>query len=287
LNLVVFGAGGQLGSAVVSAASADHNSVFAATRAECDITDAGAVTALLDARQPGVVINCAAWTGVDAAEQHEAEARLVNTLAPGVIADVCAERGIRLCHVSTDYVFDGSATKPIPEDAEPHPLSVYGRTKLAGEVAVQQRCPDHLVVRTSWLYGGGGPNFVLTMVRLIDEGRPLHVVADQHGSPTWTEHLATGLLRLVAIAPAGTYHLTSSGETTWHGLAVAVAADAGAGVEVTPLTTDQYPTKATRPRYSVLENRAWLALGEPPLPHWRDGVRAYLAQLGRLGRVAR
>ena len=281
MKLLVLGAGGQLGSATVDAARAQSADVVAATHDACDITDSAAVARLLDAQRPTVVINCAAWTAVDAAEDRPGEAQALNAAAPALLAAVCADRGIRLCQISTDYVFDGRATAPIPVDAVPHPLSVYGRSKLEGESAVRERCPDHVIVRTSWLYGGKGPNFVLTVLRLVDEGKPLRVVVDQRGTPTWTRHLAQALLHLVASAPAGTYHVTNSGETTWHGFATAIVDAIRTGVGVTPLTTEQYPTKAVRPRYSVLDNRSWLALGEPPLPDWRDGVTAYLTSLGR------
>ncbi len=224
-----------------------------------------------------MVINCAAWTRVDAAEDHEDEAEAVNATGAGIVAAECAAAGVRLCHMSTDYVFDGTATAPIDEDATPNPRSAYGRTKLHGEVAVRAACADHLIVRTSWLYGRQGPNFVLTMLRLARRTEQVRVVDDQHGGPTWSGHLAPAMLRLIEIAPPGTYHLSNSGVTTWHDFAVAAISARGLTTNVVPITTAEYPTPATRPAYSVLDNRRWRALGEPPLPAWREGLRGYLA----------
>jgi dTDP-4-dehydrorhamnose reductase len=247
------------------------------TRADCDVTDGAAVASAIEAARPDAVFNCAAWTRVDAAEDHEAEAESVNAIGAGLVAAACAASGVRCCHVSTDYVFDGTASSPIPEGAVAAPRSAYGRTKWHGEIAVRQRCADHLIVRTGWLYGRQGPNFVLTMLRLASEGRPIRVVADQHGGPTWTGHLAPAMLRLVEVAGPGTYHLTNSGVATWYDLAVAAIGARGFAVDVAPITTAEYPTAAARPAYSVLENRAWRELGEPALPDWQEGLRAYLA----------
>jgi dTDP-4-dehydrorhamnose reductase len=282
VKLLVLGAGGQVGSETVRAGGLVGHVMVAATREMCDITDAGAVAATLDEHRPDAVINCAAWTAVDAAEDHEEAAAALNAEAPAMLASACTERHVRLCHISTDYVFDGSGTTPIPEDAPPNPLSAYGRTKLAGEQAVRERCPDHVIARSSWIFGGHGPNFVLTMLRLIENGGPLRVVADQRGAPTWAGHLGLALVRLVTVGPPGTYHLTGGGETTWHGLASAIVEDSGASVEVVPIPTGEFPTRAVRPRYSVLDNGAWRVLGEPPLPNWRDGLQAYLSLLGKV-----
>jgi dTDP-4-dehydrorhamnose reductase len=276
----VLGASGQLGGDIAASGRALGHAVTAADRAACDITDPEAVERVLTTSRPDAVINCAGWTRVDAAEEHEAEAELVNATAAGIVAGACAAGGVRLCHISTDYVFDGEATEPIDESAEPAPRSAYGRSKLHGELLVRERCPDHLIVRTSWLYGRDGPNFVLTILRMAAERAEVRVVADQQGAPTWTGHLAPAVLRLLEIAPSGTYHLTNSGITTWHGLALAAIRARGIDTSVVPITTAEYPTAATRPAYSVLDNRRWRALGEPPLPAWQEGLRAYLATLG-------
>jgi len=275
----VLGGSGQLGGDVSEAVRRQGDAVSAPSHAACDITDPQAVARAISASHPDAVINCAGWTRVDAAEDHEAEAELANATAAGSVADACTAAGVRLCHLSTDYVFEGTATHPIDENATPAPQSVYGRTKLHGELAVRERCPDHLIVRASWLFGRAGPNFVLTILRLAAERRQLRVVADQRGAPTWTGHLATAVLRLIEIAPPGTYHLTNSGVTTWHGLAVAAIRTRGMDADVVPITTEEYPTPAVRPAYSVLDNRRWRELGEPPLPSWQAGLASYLAGL--------
>jgi dTDP-4-dehydrorhamnose reductase len=275
----VLGASGQLGGDVTDAARARGGGVTAADHATCDITDPEAVERAITGSRPDAVVNCAGWTRVDAAEDHEAEAELVNATAAGIVADACAAAGVRLCHISTDYVFDGDATEPMDESAPPAPRSAYGRTKLHGELAVRERCPDHLIVRTSWLYGREGPNFVLTMLRLATELPEVRVVADQQGAPTWTGHLAPAVLRLIEVGPPGTYHLTNSGVTTWHGVALAAIRGRGMDTGVVPISTAEFPTLATRPAYSVLNNRRWRELGEPPLPSWEEGLRSYLATL--------
>jgi len=275
----VLGASGQLGGDIADAAGPRGHSVTAADHAACDITDPESVARAIRASSPDAVINCAGWTRVDAAEDHEAEAELVNATGAGIVADACAAAGVRLCHISTDYVFDGEATEPIDETTLPAPRSAYGRTKLHGEMAVRDRCPDHLIVRTSWLFGREGPNFVLTMLRLAAGRLEVQVVADQRGAPTWTGHLAPAVLRLIEIAPPGTYHVTNSGVTTWHGLAVAALRARGIDTDVVPITTADYPTAAARPQYSVLDNRRWRELGEPPLPPWEEGLASYLSSL--------
>jgi dTDP-4-dehydrorhamnose reductase len=278
MRIEVIGSRGQLGRELLRTLSATSHRGSGHDVESVDICEPASVAALLDAVRPDAVINCAAWTRVDAAEAEEAAAYRVNAEGPRILAEACRSRGILLCHLSTDYVFAGTATEPIDESAMPDPRSAYGRGKLAGEEAVRSVLASHLVVRTAWLYGQEGPNFVLTMLRLARARGRLRVVSDQWGSPTWTGHLAPALVRLVELGASGTYHLTNSGSTTWHGLAEAIVEEAGLGVPVEPLTTAEYPTAAPRPAYSVLANRAWLELGEAALPPWRDGLRAYLAE---------
>jgi dTDP-4-dehydrorhamnose reductase len=275
----VLGGSGQLGGDLTDAARRRGDLVTALGHAACDITDADAVRMAIEASAAEVVINAAAWTRVDAAEAHEDQAEAVNATGAGIVAGACAAAGVRLCHISTDYVFDGTATEPIDEDAEPNPRSAYGRTKLHGEMAVRAACADHLIVRTGWLYGRQGPNFVLTMLRLAAERPQVRVVDDQRGAPTWSGHLAPAVLRLTEIASPGTYHLSSSGVATWHDLALRAIRARGLTAEVVPITTADYPTPASRPAYSVLDNRRWRELGEPPLPAWEEGLTAYLREL--------
>jgi dTDP-4-dehydrorhamnose reductase len=275
----VFGAEGQLGGDVAAEIRRRGDEVTAAGHAGVDITNPVAVNGALEVSRPDAVINCAAWTRVDSAEDHEAEAEVVNATGAGIVASACSAAGVRLCHLSTDYVFDGSATEPIDEDAPTAPRSAYGRTKLHGEEAVRSACANHLIVRTSWLYGRQGPNFVLTILRLAAERPEVRVVTDQRGVPTWTGHLAPAILRLIEIGNPGTYHLTNSGITTWFGLATSAIRARGLTTEVVPITTAEYPTAAARPAYSVLDNRRWRDLGEPPLHTWEEGLAAYLVGL--------
>jgi dTDP-4-dehydrorhamnose reductase len=279
MRIALTGATGQLGRELTALAPRAGHEVVAADRHRCDVTRPGAARRLLAECRPDALVNCAAWTDVDGAEASPDEAFRVNALGPRLLAAACAAAGVRLCHISTDFVFDGGGDTPVDEWAPPAPLSVYGASKLAGEVEVRSLCPDHQVVRTAWLFGQDGPNFPLTMLRLARERPELRVVADQHGSPTWTGHLAPALLRLLQRGEPGTYHLTGGGSTSRHGLAEAVLAEAGLAVPLVPVTTAEYPLPARRPRFAVLDNRAWRLLGEPPLPGWREGVRGYLASL--------
>jgi dTDP-4-dehydrorhamnose reductase len=276
MRVLVLGAGGQLGRELVGLHGASGHDVIGLTRAECDIAQPGAADRALAEHTPDAVVNCAAWTKVDAAETQPGEAFRANAEGPRLLARACAEAGAMLCHVSTDYVFDGSATSPIPESATPSPLGAYGASKLAGEEAVRATAAEHQIVRTSWLYGQDGPNFVLTMLRLGAEREVLKVVADQRGAPTWTGHLAPALLRLLEHGVPGTFHLTSSGETTWCEFARAIMAAAALPARIEPTTTAEYGAPAPRPAYSLLDNAAWRALGEEPLPSWQDGLQAYL-----------
>jgi dTDP-4-dehydrorhamnose reductase len=280
MRIEVIGSRGQLGRELMAVLAGTGHVASGHDVEAVDIRDRGSVAALLEEVRPDAVVNCAAWTRVDAAETEPEAAWQVNAVAPGVLAEACGARGVRLCHLSTDYVFDGVASAPIDEAARPAPRSAYGRGKLAGEEAVRSILPNHQIVRTAWLYGQEGPNFVLTMLRLAGERDRLRVVADQWGSPTWTGHLAPAIVRLVERGPAGTFHLTNSGATTWHGFAEAILEEAGLHVPVEPIASADYPTPAPRPAYSVLANRAWHTLGEEPLPPWRDGLRAYLGERG-------
>jgi len=270
MRVLVLGAGGQLGRELVGLGATGL------TRAECDIAVAGATESALREHRPDAVINCAAWTKVDAAETEREAAFRANGVGPGLLAAACRDAGVFLVHISTDYVFDGTATAPISEDAATNPIGVYGASKLAGEEAVRAACERHAIVRTSWLYGQDGPNFVLAMLRLGAEREELRVVADQRGAPTWTGHLAPALLRLAERDAPGTYHLSNSGDTTWADFAAAIMDAAHLPARITPISTADYGAPAPRPAYSVLDNAAWRALGETPLPPWQEGLRSYL-----------
>jgi dTDP-4-dehydrorhamnose reductase len=291
LALLVTGAGGMLGTAVLHAVRSTRDA-FArgVTSAQLDITDPMAVSDVLhewarvlrsdNPRHRLVVVNTAAYTAVDAAETDEERAFAVNGAGPALLARTCAQVGARLLHVSTDYVFPGDADRPYEVDDATGPRSAYGRTKLAGEDGVRLLLPDAFwVVRTAWLYGGPGPHFVATMARLERERETLDVVDDQIGSPTWAGDLAPALLRLAGSdAPSGVYHATNSGAVSWCGFARAVFEELGADPErVRPTTTEAFPRPAPRPHYSVLSPRAWDDAGLTPLRGWRDALAAAFA----------
>ena len=281
MRILVTGAGGQLGADLVRLGTAHE--VVGLTRAELDVTDPAAVEKAVVAAGAQVVLNAAAYTQVDAAEEDEAGAAAINAEGPATLARVCALHDAGLVHVSTDYVFDGTAGRPYEVDAPTGPRSAYGRTKLAGERAVRELLPERSwVVRTAWVYGESGPNFVRTMARLEGVKDTLDVVDDQHGAPTWSRDLAAGLLALAERAPApGVYHCTNSGETTWFGLARAVFEELGADPErVRPTTTDKFPRPAARPAYSVLSMSAWEQVGLPVPRPWRDALHAAFAEVG-------
>ncbi len=289
MRLLVAGAGGQLGADLLRVLAGSPHETVGLARAELDVTDPAAVEkAVLDVR-PDVVLNAAAYTAVDAAEADEAAAAAVNADAPAHLARACALHGGRLLHVSTDYVFDGAATTPYEVDAPVGPRSAYGRTKLAGEVAVRRLLPERSwVVRTAWVYGETGGNFVKTVVRLAGERETLDVVDDQRGSPTWSRDLAAGLVALAGSAAApGVYHCTNAGGTTWYGLARAVFAEIGADPDrVRPTGTGAFPRPAPRPAYSVLSDAAWRAAGLPGLRPWDRALHAAFAEVGAALRPA-
>jgi dTDP-4-dehydrorhamnose reductase len=273
---LVTGAHGMLGRDLTALLAGHGEQVTALGRGDLDITDPAAVTAAVGSSRPSVVVNCAAWTAVDDAEAHEADALRVNGGGTANLAAACAQVGAAMVQLSTDYVFDGHASSPYAEDDPTGPRSAYGRTKLAGEQAVLKALPrTGYVLRTAWLYGEHGPSFVRTMIRLARKGNPVDVVNDQAGQPTWTGDVAAQIAALVAEgAPAGIYHATSSGQTTWFGLAQEVFDLQGAGRErVRPTTSDAYKRPAPRPAYSVLGHDAWAKAGIPPIGDWRDSLR--------------
>ncbi|XVU29492.1 dTDP-4-dehydrorhamnose reductase [Actinoplanes sp. CA-054009] len=277
MRWLVTGAGGMLGrDLVLSLRESGQTEVVAAGRASLDIADEAAVREAVEGAD--VVVNAAAWTDVDGAEANEEAATAVNGQAVAVLA---AAAGKRLIHVSTDYVFDGTATSPYPEDAIPAPVNAYGRSKAAGERAVL--AAGGTVVRTAWLYGEHGNNFVRTMLRLARERDTVDVVDDQTGPPTWSYALARQLIALgLSQAGPGIYHGTAAGSTTWFGLARAVFAEAGHDPDrVRPTTSDRFVRPARRPSYSVLGHDRWAATGVAPLPEWRPMLQEAMPSLLR------
>ncbi len=277
---LVTGSGGMLGldlQVVLALAGVPEEDVTGLTRADLDVTDARAVREAV--RGHDVVVNCAAYTRVDDAEADEATAFAVNAVGAAHVADACRQSGARLVHVSTDYVFAGDATEPYAEDAPLAPLSAYGRTKAAGEWAVQARCPQAWLVRTAWLYGAGGPNFVRTMARLAERHETISVVDDQRGQPTWTMDVARAIVRLVeGQAPYGVWHATSRGEATKYDLTRELFGLLGLDPDrVRPTTSDEFPLPAPRPAYSELGHDAWRMSRLERLPDWRESLAAAVA----------
>lgn len=260
----------MLGTDLVAMLAERDEHVRGVTRADLDVTDAAACAGVAEGFD--VVVNATAYTAVDKAEEAEADAFMVNAVGAANLAAEAARAGARMVHVSTDYVFDGHAEQPYPEDGVVAPRSAYGRTKAAGEWAVRATTPDHLVVRTAWLYGAHGACFPKTIVRVARERGGLDVVADQVGQPTWTVDLADLVHRLVvAGAPSGTYHGTASGRTSWHGFAQAAVASAGMDPEIVRTTTsDKFVRPAPRPAYSVLGHDALRAAGVEPIGDWAE-----------------
>jgi len=284
MRWLITGSYGQLGTDLQAVLAATPEDVVRAVDLDVlDITDSAAVSATVDEFAPDVLVNAAAFTAVDAAEENEALAFRVNATGPAVLAAAIARNGGRLVHVSTDYVFAGEGTRPYEVDDAPDPRSAYGRTKLAGERAVRELLPDaSYVVRTAWVYGGTGANFVKTMVRLEDERESVSVVDDQRGSPTWSADLARALVELArSSATPGVYHCTGTGDTTWFGFTQAIFGELGADpARVLPTTTDAFPRPAPRPAYSVLSDAAWRAAGLTPMPGWRDALHTAFAAVG-------
>jgi dTDP-4-dehydrorhamnose reductase len=273
---LVTGAAGMLGRDLMALLDQSGTTATGLTRQDLDVTDAAMVRTAINRLQPDIVVNCAAWTAVDLAESHEDEALAVNGHGAANLAAACASVGARMVQLSTDYVFDGTARQPYAESDAVAPASAYGRTKLAGEQTVLEQLPDTgYVVRTAWLYGAHGGNFVRTMIRLERRQEEVAVVDDQRGQPTSTAAVANQIVSLMSSgAPAGIYHATCSGETTWFGLAREVFSLLGADpLRVTATTTSMMQRPAPRPAYSVLGHDGWARAGLAPLDDWRTVLR--------------
>jgi dTDP-4-dehydrorhamnose reductase len=285
MRVLITGANGQLGGALERLAPA-WAGINAIDVDDCDLTDIPMLRARLTVEAPDVIINAAAYTAVDRAESDEDLARAINADAVAVMAEAMAETGGKLVHVSTDFVFDGTATRAYRPDAERNPLSAYGRTKAEGEDHVR---PQDLLVRTAWVYEAGGANFVRTMIRLMNDRDELAVVADQTGAPTWASGLARTIWALVEKRATGTFHHCDDGVATWHEFAVAIAEEAHALGLITriptirAITAAEYPTPARRPAYSLLDCSATRAfLGDAPTP-WRDNLRLMMKEEAKRG----
>lgn len=275
MKLLVAGAAGMLGRDVMLAAGNAGHEVVGYGRAELDVTDPESVGRRLELERPDVVINCAAWTDVDGAEEAEEEAFAVNGAGAGNVAAAAAEVGAAVVYISSDYVFDGAKGAPYVESDQPAPLSAYGRTKLAGEEATAAANKRHFIVRSAWLFGIGGGNFVETMLRLASIQNEVLVVRDQVGSPTYTWHLAYGIVRLIEGIEYGIHHMAAEGQCSWYEFAREIFEQAKVDCKVLSGTTDMLGRPAPRPAFSALTSQRKHAIR---LPSWQDGLAGYLAQ---------
>lgn len=285
MNILVTGCNGQLGNEIRQQAPAHTAHTFVFTDvAELDITKPADIRAFVKEHDIQVTINCAAFTAVDKAESQEALCDLLDNVAPGYLAEAMQEVGGYLIHISTDYVFDGTHHTPYKENDAPCPNSVYGRTKIEGERDVMQACPASVIIRTAWLYSTFGNNFVKTMLRLGREKEQLGVIFDQIGTPTYARDLAAAILSIVDHGPvAGVYHYSNEGVTSWYDFTRAIHRIAGiTSCDVKPLHTEEYPTPAKRPHYSVLDKTKIKQTYGITIPWWEDSLRECIESLERL-----
>lgn len=276
MRVMVTGAAGMLGRAVAAEYAGRKAEVIPLSRKDLDITDLGQVRRITGIRQPEIVINCAAYTNVDGAEAESRRAYLSNGLGPRNLAVACREAGAVLVHVSTDYVFDGSKPGAYTIHAHPRPLNIYGSSKLWGEKALSAISYSCYLVRTSWLFGPGGNNFVATMLRIGQDVGKVRVVNDQTGSPTYTVDLARAIADLCASGCYGTYHITNQGSTTWYGFAEEIFTQKRLGVDLTSCTTSEFRRPARRPQNSVLDPFPLEETIGYLLPAWEDALARYM-----------
>lgn len=279
MRIAITGAGGQLGRELALWFNVQPGDVLIPlSRAELDVTDTEQCLTVLNHIHPDVIIHCAAYTAVDKAESEPEAAFAVNGFGTRNVAEAARAIGAKLCYISTDYVFDGTGNAPYTTEVQTNPQTVYGKSKLAGELAVQELVDRHFVVRTSWVFGSYGNNFVKTMLKIGTEKREIHVVNDQLGSPTFTYDLANLLLQLVKTDDYGIYHASNSGSCSWYEFAKSIFQYMEMPVEVVPCSTEQFPRPAKRPAYSVLSHDAIRAAGLPPMRAWEEALRHYLRQ---------
>ena len=289
MKVLVTGANGQLGYELQQTCPT-HVILIATDAQTLDITQKEQITAALDSYLPDVIINAAAYTAVDKAETDIENATAINTRAPELLAKAitdyrCQGKNLHLVHISTDFVFSGYQSTPYLTSDPPDPLSVYGKTKLAGEQVIQQYLNDALIIRTSWLYSCHGNNFVKTMLRLMQERSELGVVIDQIGTPTWAKTLANTIWQLIDLKAQGIYHCSDQGVASWYDFTVAIQEEALAlgiltnPISIKPIRSAAYPTPAHRPTFSVMDKQNTESLLETSLPYWRDSLRAMLCEL--------
>jgi dTDP-4-dehydrorhamnose reductase len=273
---LITGGGGMVATDLRTALESRGEDVTTKSRAELDVTDDRLVQQCVTELRPDVIVNCAAWTKVDDAETNESAAAAINGGAVELLANAANDAGAKLVQLSTDFVFDGRKRTPYEPGDATNPLSAYGRTKLLGEIAAAH-AKRHLILRTSWLVGLHGPNFVEAMKRQIAKGvDPLRVVDDQRGRPTFTRHLADAIIRLVDADAGGIVHYADAGEVSWFAFACAIVSALGSLVHVTPVSSEEFPRPATRPAYSVLSTERYTRLTGAEPQSWREGLQDYL-----------
>lgn len=279
MKVLVTGVKGQLGYDVMAELAKRNIEAIGVDIDEMDITDKISVEKVIGEAAPDVVVHCAAYTAVDAAEDNEALCRRVNADGTRNIAEVCKKLDCKMVYISTDYVFDGQGTRPWEPDDERHPLNVYGQTKYEGELAVQENLSKYFIVRIAWVFGKNGKNFVKTMLKLAETHDKLTVVNDQFGSPTYTYDLARLLVDMIQTDKYGIYHATNEGICTWYEFACEIFRQAGVKIEVTPVPASEYPAKAKRPENSRLDKSKLTENGFERLPSWQDALGRYLNEI--------
>jgi dTDP-4-dehydrorhamnose reductase len=281
MKIVVTGSKGQLGSEIKFLSPQHEFGFIFIDLEELDLTKLDEIPTYLSTQNPDFIINCAAYTAVDRAEDEFVLADIINAKAPAKIAQYCAESGCRLIHISTDYVFDGNFKKPIEESDKPNPRSVYGKTKLAGENAILILLSNAYIIRTSWVYSEFGNNFVKTMLRLGNEKADISVVSDQVGTPTWARDLAETILKIIHQIEVGKdhpgiYHFSNGGTISWYNFGYEIMNLANLNCKVHPISTSDYPTRAERPQYSVLSKSKIKSQLEINIPHWKESLKSCL-----------
>ena len=283
MKILITGNNGQLGSELVARyLDRPNDEIFLGDLPDVDITSELSIASTFASIEPDLVINCAAWTAVDAAEEKESSAFTVNAEGPAILATYCARAGARLVHISTDYIFSGDATQPYAEDAQPGPITAYGRTKLAGENFVRELLPDnHIIIRTAWLYSATGHNFVKTIIKAQGQRETLSVVTDQVGQPTSASDLADQIVTLLdTYSGSGIFHGTNSGVTSWFEFARAIMTEIGEDPErVLPTDSSSYVQLAPRPAYSVLGHQGWESVGMAPMRDWRIALHEAMPEI--------
>ena len=282
MKILVTGGNGQLGTALrLASAESRHCFVFTDVE-EVDITSADALEAFFEQEKVDVVVNCAAYTAVDLAEENEAQADLINHRAVALLAEACKRHNATLIHISTDYIFSGEADAPYTEECVPAPRNAYGRTKLSGERAIVESGCRYIILRTAWLYSEFGRNFFKTMQSLTATRPEVKVVADQIGTPTYAGDLAAAITYIIEsnqLDKCGTYHYSNEGVCSWYDFACEIARLSESNCKVTPCTTEEYPTKAHRPRYSVLDKSKFISTFGITIPEWHESLKHCIAKM--------